>query len=137
VPARVHRRRDAAKSAETSWLDNHFMQLAAVAWMGYQKDGRGMVVVIPTVRDASDRITRATLSFMPLATVPNMGSFDMPALRKRIEQYDPEQQVVAIFANSPFPGSYTLRHPDINPPDAPGRVTWHDTDRGPAPVALR
>jgi hypothetical protein len=88
-----------APAQSEQFIADNWEGLAALAWRGYQRKGRGFIVIdTPQAPDGPQERLVSEVMYMPESFLREQ-KFDHPnpRLGRMVEQYDPEHFIVALF----------------------------------------
>lgn len=103
---------DQVAAADIAYIRRHWTALAAAAWHGYVRHGRG-IIVIDWVNGREPNV-----SFCTRASARCSGWLSAETALQ-IQLYDPRREVVCIVVyNDPTVTTYRLSVGSITPPDA-------------------
>jgi hypothetical protein len=83
------------------FIADNWDHLAAVAWWGYQQEGRGFINVnvtaVPDGLAPGERVGPCVLYVSAKRLAGQSMAFPNPAVHRLVEQYDPEREVLTFF----------------------------------------
>ncbi len=102
---------DSARTRHTAFLREKYVELAAFAWEGFQREGKGVVLII------DDAETGVQAKYVPKSQAD--GSAFSSDLKRMVGDYDPTQHfVVTILGPDIGESDYCIGVEDLPPPEA-------------------